>query len=212
MYLATIHARWTMRFYHCFRVRLFPFFLLSSFIITGNANSQETTGDLRFSVRDSLGVPIPSVNVSVTGPELQGVRGTVTDGAGRCVLLALPPGLVTVRLSHQAYQTTVCENVRIQLGQSTGLGTITLKEAVHDLPELVISIDRSTTGANSTTYGSNLRTADVERLPLNRDYRTLVQMLPLSNNSAYGEGTNIGGATGYENKFVIDGVDVTDPM
>jgi hypothetical protein len=199
-----------MRLNTCFRDILLPLFLLSSFTITGSANSQGTTGDLRFSVRDSMGEPIPNVNVSVTGPELQGVRGTASDGGGRCVLLALPPGLVSVRLSHQAYQTAECENVRIQLGKSTSLGTIVLKESVHDLPELVVSAEDLHLDANTTTYGSNLRATDVDGLPMSRDYKQVFANLPLG---GYGtEGLNVAGATGYENKYIVDGVDIGDPL
>ena len=175
-------------------------------------HAQEVTGDLRFSVRDSLGDPIPGVNAAVTGADLQGVRGTVSDGAGRCVILALPPGLISVRLSHPAYHSVVFENVRIQLGKTTSLGDIALRQSVHDMPEIVVTIDRAEIDASSTTYGSNLRPAEVDFLPLERNYKEMIAMLPLSNFSYYGDGMNIGGSTGYENKYVVDGVEVTDPL
>jgi len=37
-------------------------------------------------------------------------------------------------------------------------------------------------------------------------------MLPLSNLSYYGDQANIGGATGFENKYYVDGIEVTDPL
>ena len=40
----------------------------------------------------------------------------------------------------------------------------------------------------------------------------MVSMLPQSNLSYFGDGVNIGGATGAENKNVVDGVEVTDPL
>ena len=192
--------------------RLLILFVFSLLVVCGYVHAQEVTGDLRFSVRDSLGESIPGVNAAVTGAELQGVRGTVSDGAGRCVILALPPGLISVRLSHPAYHSVVFENVRIQLGKTTSLGDIALIQLVHDMPEIVVSIDRAEIDASSTTYGSNLRPADVDFLPLERNYKEMIAMLPLSNFSYYGDGMNIGGSTGYENKYVVDGVDVTDPL
>jgi hypothetical protein len=175
-------------------------------------SAQDLTGGLQFTVRDSLGEAIPAVNATVTGDELQGVRGTVSDDRGRCVILALPPGVVSVRISHPAYVTVLVEEVRIQLGSTASLGTITLRQSVHDIPEIVVSANRVIIDANSTTYGSNLRPAEVGDLPLSRNYRDVIAMLPLSNASYFGDAVNIGGATGAENKYVVDGVEVTDPL
>ena len=40
----------------------------------------------------------------------------------------------------------------------------------------------------------------------------MISLLPQSNLSYYGDGVNIGGATGFENKYFVDGVEVTDPL
>jgi hypothetical protein len=176
------------------------------------APAQGVTGSLRLTVCDSLGGPIPGVQVAVTGVELQGTRGSESDAQGRCDILALPPGLTTVRLSHPGFHPVVLENARVQLGKSTNLGTVTLMQMVHPMSEVVVSADVRNANVNSTTYGSNLRPAEIDALPLQRNYKDMITMLPLSNVSYYDDGTNIGGATGYENKYFVDGVEVTDPL
>jgi hypothetical protein len=40
----------------------------------------------------------------------------------------------------------------------------------------------------------------------------MVSLLPQANTSYYGDEVNIGGATGFENKYFVDGVEVTDPL
>ncbi len=60
--------------------------------------AQEVTGSLQFTVVDSLGEPVPSVTATVTGVDLQGTRGTVSDEGGRCTILALPPGVISLRI------------------------------------------------------------------------------------------------------------------
>jgi hypothetical protein len=193
----------------------YPFLILLTVLlvdVTGTAYPQDRTGDLQFSVRDSLGEPIPGVNVAVTGEDVQGVRRTVSDSRGRCVILDLPPGVISVRLSHPAYNPIVIDDVRVQLGRTSSPGTISMSQRVHDLPELVVSAGRMSMDVNSTTYGSNLRPAEVADLPLSRNYKDVVAMLPLSNSSYFGDAVNIGGATGAENKYVVDGIDVTDPL
>ncbi len=168
--------------------------------------------NLRLTVCDSLGEPISGVQVAVTGVELQGTRGIISDAKGRCEVLALPPGLISVRLIHPAYYTVILENARVQLGKSTNLGTVRLHQAIHPMPEVVVSTDIRNANVNSTTYGSNLRPAEIDALPLQRNYKDMITMLPLSNLSYYDDGTNIGGATGFENKYFVDGVEVTDPL
>src|SRR6185437_4499632 len=45
--------------------------------------------------------------------------------------------------------------------------------------------------------------------PAQRDFQALVGFLPQANASDYGDGANIGGSTGLENAFYIDGMHAT---
>ena len=188
--------------------------ILFAVLIAGYAEafSQRVTGGLQFSVSDSVGEPLAGAIASVTGPDVQGARTGASDRLGRCVIPALPPGIVTLRLSHLGYRPAVIENVRIQLGRTTVLGSVVMKQSVYDLAEVVVSTDRAYIDANTTTYGSNLRPEELDGLPMLRNYQDMVTILPQSNTSYFGDGVNIGGATGAENKNVIDGVQVTDPL
>jgi len=174
------------------------------------AHAQFVTGDLQFRVVDSLGDPVPGVNASVTGPNVQVGRGAVTNNLGFCNVLALAPGKISVRLSHTAYQPVVFENVLIQLGRTTSLGKIRFLQRTVDMPELVISAQHLTIDPRTTSYGSNLRPSDFEDLPIERNYRSISTLLPLVSLSTFVDDLNVAGATGLENKYLIDGVDVTE--
>ncbi len=193
-----------------YRILILPTLLFT--LAWTTVRAQQVTGGLTFSLRDSLGEPIASANAAVTGSELQGVRVSVCDERGTCTILALPPGAVSIRISHPAYQPIIIENVRILLGKTTDLGEYTLHLSVHDMPEIVVSADNVSIDATSTTYGSNLSPPEFDALPLDRNYRDIITLLPQSNTSYYGDGVNIGGATGMENKYIVDGVEVTDPL
>jgi hypothetical protein len=69
-----------------------------------SAQAQVVTGDLRLSVVDSVGESVPGIIVAVTGPNIQGVRGGYTNDLGLCIILALAPGKISVRLSHTLFQ------------------------------------------------------------------------------------------------------------
>lgn len=184
--------------------------MLFLFTLHQTAHAQFVTGDLQFSVVDSLGDPVPGVNASVTGLNVQGVRGAVTNNLGFCNVLSLAPGKISIRLSHTAYQPVIFENVLIQLGKTTSLGKIRFLQRTVDMPELVVSGQRLSIDPLTATYGSNLRPSDFETLPIERNYRSISTLLPLVNQSTFGDGINLAGATGLENKYLIDGVDVTE--
>ena len=57
------------------------------------------------------------MNAVVTGIHLQGIRGSSSDNRGFCNLLALPPGTVSLRVSHTAYQSVIVTDVH---GRSPG--------------------------------------------------------------------------------------------
>jgi hypothetical protein len=50
-------------------------------------------------------------------------------------------------------------------------------------------------------------------LPVQRNYRNVVTLLPQLNQSYLGDDeVNVAGATGLENRYFIDGAEVTDPF
>ncbi len=188
-------------------VRMFLFFVFTSF-----SNSQDITGSLTGQVSDSLGAAVTGVNISVQSDNLQGVRGTPTDKNGFFRIFNLPPGNYKIRVSSVGFREVLIEDAQIRLGKTTNLGKIKLKQKVYNLPEIIISGEKQLIDPSSTAYGGNLRSNDFENIPLDRNYKNIITLLPQANTSYYGDETNVGGATGFENKYFVDGVEVTDPL
>ncbi len=174
--------------------------------------SQEITGRIEGWVVNNTGVPISSVNIVLRSENLQGTRGTTTDNKGYFHLLALPIGLYKVKFSSVGYgEITIC-NVQVNIDKTTNLGEIQLQTREYNLPAVIVSGEKYFIDPASTTYGDNIINNDFERLPVDRNYRSMVTLLPQANLSYYGDEANIGGATGFENKYFVDGVEVTDPL
>ena len=194
-----------------FRCRSFlcvvPFFLFTSSLIP-----QEITGSLTGFVVDTTGTPLSSVNISVQGESLQGLKGTATNDKGNFTVYKLPPGSYLVRVSSVGFRDLNIQDVQIRLGQTTNLGQLMLDQMRIDLPEVTVSERKQIIDPVSTTYGGNIRSADFDKLPVDRNSANLVTLMPQANSSYYGDGANIGGATGYENKYFVDGFEVTDPL
>jgi len=172
--------------------------------------AQDTTGRLEGRVLDAKGAPIPEVNVTVTSPALQGGRGCLTDPHGAFVLLSLPVGEYRVKLAHLAHQAQVFDAVRVGLGQTTTLGDVRMPERVLDQPEVVVTAERPLIDPKSTEAGGVLESRDFSALPIERDYRSTAALLPHANTSAFGDPVNFAGSTGLENRYFVDGIDVSD--
>jgi hypothetical protein len=172
--------------------------------------AQSTTGNLEGWIFDASGAAIVGANVIATSPDLQGVRGISTDERGFFRLLALPSGKYTVKVRHLSYQPASFENVQIWLGKTTTLPEVKLQQASVEMAEVVVSGERPLVDPSSATSGANLLLQKFEVLPLGRDYRSITSILPHANQSYYGDDVNIAGATGSENRYFIDGHDVTN--
>ncbi len=173
--------------------------------------AQDITGNTEGRVSDTTGVPLPGVNISLQSESLQGTKGTSSDDKGYFYIFALPVGSYEVKISIVGYRDVTIENVQIGLGKTTYLGEIKLKQQAINLPEVTISGEKYIIDPTSTTYGGNIQPKYFDQLPVDRDYKSIVTLLPQANTSFYGDGANIGGATGYENKYFVDGVEVNDP-
>src|SRR5262245_2191519 len=184
-------------------------FLAVGFIPAG---AQQTPGDIVGRVLDASGAPVGQALVSASGPSAQGARGTVTNEQGRFVLSVLPVGMYTVHIVHAAYQNREISDVRVRLGESTSLGDLRLVERVHAVEEVVVSGHAPVYDPGSTTAGGVLDASDYNELPVDRDYKSVAALLPHANLSPLGDPVNMAGATGLENRYFIDGADVTDPF
>jgi hypothetical protein len=185
--------------------------LLLVLVCVSTARAQEVTGSLEGRVFDPEGKPVTDVDVTVQGTSLQGTRQSITDTAGYFHVAALPVGTYDVTLRHVAYHEASFHEVDVRLGKTTSLAEIRLQVRVLEMPPVVVYGERPLIDPTTTTTGGNLRKTVFENIPTERNYRSIITLLPQSNVSYLGDETNVNGATGQENMYYIDGMNVTDP-
>ena len=174
------------------------------------AGAQDITGALQGTVLSPDGKPEPEVLVSVSGPYLQGSRETRTDRNGFFQFLALPPGRYALKATRVGLQPLEVREVTVQLGRTTAVGTLTVTPQPIEMAPIVVSKAPLRLDPVHTTAGGNLAARDYDQLPVDRDYKSLITVLPHANKSYRGDPVNVGGSTGLENQYYIDGVNVTD--
>ncbi len=188
------------------RVRTFVL-ALCAMLLTPLAIAQEQSGSIQGVVKDASGAVLPGVTVearSKTGV----VTTTVSDGQGVYRFPALAPGSYTVLATLQGFSPAKVENIALGLGQlltvnhSLGLGALT--ESVQVTGESpIIDVKGNATFATVTKEV-------IDRIPKGRDFTSVIAMSPGANSENRAGGISVGGASGSENRFIVDGIDTTN--
>jgi hypothetical protein len=101
--------------------------------------------------------------------------------------------------------------VVVRLGRTTGVPPVRLG-ALGSLVERVEVVGKAPPiDPATTTTGGNISAALFDNLPVQRDYQSIATLLPSVSASYLGDPVNFSGATGLENRYFVDGIDMTDP-
>ena len=168
------------------------------------AQSRET-GAIEGKVTDEEGSPLPGVTVTISGPNLMGIRSSITDAEGKYRFPALPPGVYTIKAELQGFATVVQENVRlsttVRLTVDLVMRPSTLEEEVTVVAKAPTVDVKSTETASVTLSNEILR-----NIPYSNFSTDIVNLAPgVNNDVAYGASESTGIS------YQVDGVDVSDP-
>lgn len=173
------------------------------------ASAQETTsGSLTGQVFDTQGAPVPGATVTLTSE--QGPKTFVTDANGRFFAPYLTPGKYNVRVELSGFAPVEQKNIVVSLGQRVEVHGLTLK--VGGLQETVEVSGVSPIDTSSTTAGAVLDSETLRKIPVGRNFTdTLYLVAGVSDSGRVGSANpSVGGATGLENNYVVDGVNITN--
>jgi Carboxypeptidase regulatory-like domain len=185
--------------------------LLIVFISFAITQAQDVTGNLEGHIVDSEGLSLLDVNVIASSPSLQGTSGASTNEQGYFRIIALPPGTYSLKITHISYSNLTVSDVQVYLGKTTVVKNIKMIPRAVQTNDVIVEGEKSAIDPNSASLETNLNSLEFESLPLERNYRQIATLLPQANMSFYsGDEVNISGGTGRENKYFIDGLDVSD--
>jgi len=169
--------------------------------------AQEQTGSIQGTVKDSSGAVLPGVTVEARSPSLVGVSTAVTDADGSFRFPALPPGTYSITATLGGFADKKSEGIVLTLGQTLKLDLAMalkgLSESVSVTAEAPL-IDVKSNGAQAT-IGKEV----IDRIPKGRDFTSVITQAPGADAEAKAGGTQIDGASGSENRFIVDGMDTT---
>jgi hypothetical protein len=169
--------------------------------------AQETTGSIAGRVSDPQGLAVPGATVTVTGP--QGSQTFTADAEGRFNAPFLIPGTYAVRAELQGFKVVEQRNVVVRLGQRVEL-PVTME--VGGLTETVeVTGGSPTIDTSTTTVGAVINADLLQRVPIGRRFSDALYIAPgVTNSGAGAANPSIGGGSGLENQYVVDGVNITN--
>jgi outer membrane receptor protein involved in Fe transport len=165
-----------------------------------SAFAQGTTATLSGTVTNE-GVALPGVTVTISSPNLQGTRTSITNEAGGYTFPSIPPGTYTVKFEMEGL-TAVTEEVRVSLASTARRDADMKVSAVSE----AITVTASAPAVLETQeVQANLTAETVEELPIARTLQATTLFAPgVSTNQGTG-GIQISGAYSYDNLFLVNG-------
>ncbi|HSP33628.1 MAG TPA: TonB-dependent receptor [Thermoanaerobaculia bacterium] len=187
-------------------------------LITVGAIAQEQTATIQGTATDASGAALPGVTVEALNT--RGQRFTAeTDRQGNYRIPSVPPGIYTVTGTLAGMKTATVRGLQVSLGTAPkadlklGVGTVA--------QSITVTAEAPVVDVTSSATQSTIRSETFENLPIGRDFQSIVTLTPSASveEKSGGSGTGIhyggvaiDGTTAAESRYVLDGVDTTDPQ
>jgi outer membrane receptor for ferrienterochelin and colicin len=182
--------------------------LLVCHLLAVPAAAQEQRGSIEGVVTDSSGAVLPGATVDARSPAMVGVTTVVSDTSGQYRFPSLPPGRYEITANLQGFTPAKASNVLLELGQVL---KINLTLSVGDLTENVqVTGETPLIDVKQNSAGADIRSEVIDRIPKGRDFTAIATSAPGIDNESRNNGIQIDGASGADNRFIIDGVDTTN--
>jgi hypothetical protein len=182
-------------------------FALILLLVPGAALASVTNGTIKGTTVDELGLPIPGVVVSISSDSLMGGKNQQTDAEGRFLFIELPPGTYTVSAEAPGFAIVKRPNLPVNIGRNSIL-TIEMPPEAEGA-EVIVEDRNPLIDTESANRGSVLTREFLDRIPAGRSYQAAVQ---LTAGVTGGSNPNVGGGSYNENTYMLDGVNITDPV
>ncbi|HLA76055.1 MAG TPA: TonB-dependent receptor [Vicinamibacteria bacterium] len=189
------------------RFRLFGALAAAALLAAPLATAQEVTGAIVGAVRAQDGALLPGATVTATGPI--GNVQAVSDEKGEYRFPRLPSGVYKVTAALSGF-TSGERTVNLTVG-STNRADFTLGVAAVTETISVVS-EASVIDLTSSSTTTNISRERIDYVPRGRDFTDVVTQAAGAADESQAGGISIDGSSGSENRFVIDGIDTTDPQ
>lgn len=174
------------------------------------AFTQETTGGLQGTIKDSSGAVIGGAHLVVTGTSLVGSKELDSESTGYYRFANLPPGTYSIDVSAKGFKTAKLTGISLEVGH---LPTLDITLEIGTSSEVVeVSGQAPVIDVTTNTNQTNISTDVLNDVPHGRSFQSLIQLAPMARNEPLagyivngggngGTGGSLPGSSGNGNTF-----------
>ena len=191
--------------------------LLALVLGVAPAEAQVQTGEVSGRVTDESGAVLPGVTVTLSSPVLIQPQTAVSSETGSFRFPLIPIGTYSVKFELPGFKTVVREDITVTIGFNASVNQQLALSTVQET--VTVSGESPIVDTKSTTAKTTFDLESLQSIPSARDPWVMLERTPgIAMDRANVGGTQSGQQSGYvargsgsgNNKWSIDGVDITD--
>ncbi len=153
-------------------------------------------------------LPLPGVTVVATSPNLQGERLAVSDENGVYYLRGLLPGTYRITFDIPGFQPAAREEVQVGVG---GIAVVDATMSLAGVTETVTVTAEAPAVIAAPKLRQGYTKAEIDALPVGRRPFDVGELSPnVTTNASNPSQLTMAGSFGFDNVFMVNGVDVND--
>src|SRR5437660_6266803 len=197
---------------------LLPLLVLT--LVSTPGFAQSVTGTISGVVTDPNGAVVGGANVTLERDQTKDKRDQVTNDSGRFSFAAVQPGIYTLKIEHQGFETLLRTKVVLSANEGLALGELALKTG-QVTETVMVQSEGQVVEKESSDLTARLTSDQINLISTKgRDITSLLRLIPGTSNDddieAVGEGfgtnlPNISGQRGRTTVTTIDGLNASEP-
>jgi hypothetical protein len=160
-------------------------------------------------VTDKNNAVVPNADVVLTERETMASYETKTNGEGVYTQTNLPAGIYTVKASFAGFKTSFTYEIYVQPEKLVEIN-VSLEVGAISETVIVTSNEVAVINASESKLTTNITQQVFDSLPRGTNFSSLLKTAPNVRPEPLSAGFQIDGASGAENRFVVDGQEVTN--
>lgn len=194
------------------------FFIVLCSCLSLSGMAQLGTGSITGTAQDTSGAVVPGVSIILSNPgTIGGNQHTITDERGVFQFIRLVPGSYSVRAELGGFRAAVRENVLVN---ADAAARVDLRLEVGDITDTITVTGEAPLLDTTSTFNQTIFDRQIlDTLPNGKDLWSIGRIAPAVVMNSYDVGgsesfrqatATVHGSLQAENKYLIDGMDVSD--
>ncbi|ACG71523.1 conserved hypothetical protein [Anaeromyxobacter sp. K] len=171
----------------------------------------QTTGTIIGVVTDaSTGKPVAGAVIVARSPNLQGEQTAVTDANGNYRITLLPPGAYSLAVQLEGFKPAERADITMRTDKTIRANIAVVPEAVQMEEQVVRTGAAPVVNIGAAESGAVVSREFMANIPVGRSVENVATVVPTAQTDSYG--VSFAGAQSPENSYIVDGLNVTDPV